>query len=168
LQFTGKRERKEDFNSKGENCRYDWDSILDNRANFSQKMAVWRAVIELRRGFKKYSNDVCVKALIQSNGNLQKATILLGTNDFVFNAQNSPQLGEEYKTLLNPFVEISEESNSYINTPSMSRRVHRYLPESNRVTISIKNPTDVDKLIIRNFFRKKLKNINITNTSSKL
>lgn len=45
-------------------------------------MALWRGAIELRRAHKVHNTDLIVRALIESAGEIGRATVLLGTKEF--------------------------------------------------------------------------------------
>ncbi len=136
MKIVKKRTKSQKFKNREPKRDEVWQRILDSEATFDDKMGVWRMVIELRRGYRHYSTDICTKALIQANGNISKATTLLGTSDFVFNASNSPPLGDEYKELLNPFAGLGFQLNGLsqggysTHSSSGNRRAHRNLPQS--------------------------------------
>ena len=59
-----------------------FESVISRNASPEQKMVVWRSVIDLRRLNSKLSVDIIIKALIEAEGEFNRANILLGSKDF--------------------------------------------------------------------------------------
>ena len=59
-----------------------FESVISRNASTEQKMVVWRSVIDLRRLHSKLSVDIIIKALIEAEGEFNRANILLGSKDF--------------------------------------------------------------------------------------
>jgi len=57
-------------------------NIISEEYSFEDKMALWRGAIELRRAHKVHNTDLIVRALIESAGEIGRATVLLGTREF--------------------------------------------------------------------------------------
>lgn len=163
LQFTRKRYKK--ISKKAiDKSSSNWEKVLNNKGTHSEKMIVWRNVIELRRSFREYTTDMCLKALARTNGDLTKAIPLLGSKDFAYQAQYGPPLPEEMKDALNPYTKVflTEDSIEKImkNTRSMSsgsRRAHRHLHESLH-TAGSANYTppafDLENIVIQSYYKK--------------
>jgi len=60
-----------------------WKRLLAGDASFQEKTDMWRNIVELRRAHG-YSTDVCVKALLHSDGDLTRAISIIGNPDFNF------------------------------------------------------------------------------------
>ena len=75
---------------------------LKNKASFDEKMSVWRAIIELRRGHRAMGVDVCMKALLESNGDISRAMVLMG--DSTYALKNEGSLPLHLRTLFMPFL----------------------------------------------------------------
>lgn len=64
-------------------------NIINGTATFEESMIFWRAAIELRRAHSIHSTDMIIKALLESQGDLARAIILLGSKDFVTKNEKS-------------------------------------------------------------------------------
>ena len=114
--------------------------MLENKATREEKMQIWRNVIELRRAYRDSDAELCLKALLAANGDLNKAVPLLGNKEFRFQAEYSTSLSDDFKECLNPYVRgylYKEEDDRNItkaasmrNRNTSSRRAHRHLAES--------------------------------------
>ena len=82
--------------------RRPWTTIASGAATYAEKIDLWRNVVELRRTNRKASPEVCLKALINTKGDYNKAVALLSSKDFIFFAENKTSLSEEMKAALNP------------------------------------------------------------------
>ena len=111
LQFTRKRYKRV-TKKKLDKSSGNWEKVLSNQGTHAEKMIIWRNVIELRRGFPEYTSEMCLKALITTNGDLTKAVPLLGSLDFAYQAQYGPPIAEDIKESINPYTKtyLSEES----------------------------------------------------------
>ena len=94
-------------------------------------MVIWRNVIELRRQFRDVSPEVCLKALISTNGELPKAVALLGSRDFSFYAENKASLNNDVKACLNP-SQISNKAleEQYRASQSMNTSTNKLVTQS--------------------------------------
>jgi hypothetical protein len=97
-----------------------YQSLLYQRGTIADKFQLWRNVIELKRVYIHYSNDLLMKALIESNGDVSKATILLENQSFlVTNLHNQAiQLNPSIKEL---FFPLYDEYEACISQQSMIR-----------------------------------------------
>jgi hypothetical protein len=163
LQFTRKRYKKVTKKAIDKSSG-NWEKVLNNKGSNSEKMIIWRNVIELRRAFREYSTEMCLKALSKTNGDLTKAIPLLGSKDFAFQAQYGPPIPEEMKDSLNPYsrVYMTEDSiEKMMNNPrsmsSGSRRAHRHLHESLQ-TAGSANYTppafDLENIVMQSYYSK--------------
>lgn len=117
-----------------------WSKVIENKATRDEKMQTWRNVIELRRAYRDSDSELCLKALLATNGDLNKAMPLLGNKEFRFQADYSTPLTEDFKECLNPYVRSflhNDEEDRNINKGATlrnintsSRRAHRHLAES--------------------------------------
>ncbi len=170
LQFTRKR-YKNVTNKKIDKSTGNWGKVLDNKGTHSQKMIIWRNAIELRRAYREYSTEVCLKALVSANGDLTKAITLLGGRDFGYQAQYGAPLAEEIKDSLNPYtrsynvedsidqamVKIAYSRSSQHG--STGRRAHRHLQESlhstNSAVYNLISPAyDLENIVLQSYFSK--------------
>jgi len=64
---------------------------LRGAANHKDKMEIWRAIIELRRGHPYWSTHVAFKAMIESRGNLERSLSLMSDETYALkNEQDVP------------------------------------------------------------------------------
>ena len=82
-----------------------WESLPFGRGTYGERIALWRAVIELRRAHPHFCTDVCLRALILAEGNLQRALIIIANPEFHLSAQSGLDLSFEQRCLFLPFVE---------------------------------------------------------------
>ena len=82
-----------------------WESLPFGRGSYHERIALWRAVIELRRAHPHFCTDVCLRALILAEGNLQRALIIIANPEFHLSAQSGLDLSFEQRCLFLPFVE---------------------------------------------------------------
>ena len=75
---------------------------LRNKATFDEKMSVWRALIELRRGHPLMSPHICLKAMIESNGDLSRAMVLMG--DQTYHLKNEGNVPKHLRQMFMPFL----------------------------------------------------------------
>ena len=87
---------------KPESASRSMQTILAGAGSFSEKIMIWRNVVELRRSFRDVSPEICLKALLNANGDVSRALALLGSKDFSFYAENKTSLSPELKAALNP------------------------------------------------------------------
>ena len=60
-----------------------WKRLLAGDASFQEKTDLWRNIVELRRAHS-YSTDICLKALLHSDGDLTRAISIIGNPEFNF------------------------------------------------------------------------------------
>jgi len=75
---------------------------LRNRATFDEKMSVWRAIIELRRGHPAMSAHICLKAMLESNGDLARAMVLMG--DETYHLKNEGDVPPHLRSMFMPYL----------------------------------------------------------------
>lgn len=161
LQFTRKRYKKVTKN-KIDKSTGNWEKVLNDKGSPSEKMVIWRNVIELRRAYREYSTEVCLKALVKTNGDLTKAIPLLGSRDFGYQAQYGAPLPEDIKDSLNPYSrsyfteESIEKMSKNRSMSSGSRRAHRHLQESlhTRSAHFISPAYDLENIVRQSYFSK--------------
>mmetsp|Transcript_8791 Transcript_8791/g.14979 ORF Transcript_8791/g.14979 Transcript_8791/m.14979 type:complete len:232 (-) Transcript_8791:127-822(-) len=146
-----------------DNC---WAKVVENKATREDKMQTWRNVIELRRAFRDSDAELCLKALLASNGDLNKAMPLLGNKEFRFQADYSTPLTEEFKECLNPYVRgflhndeedkgINKGATLIRNKTTSGRRAHRHLAESLLSSNSVEPPLiDLEPIVMQAYFSK--------------
>jgi hypothetical protein len=90
-----------------------YQALLYQRASVQDKLQFWKCVIELKRTYPRYSNELLMKALIESNGDTQKSIILLENQAFLVNntvtTQPIIQLNQSMKELFFPFYDNYQE-----------------------------------------------------------
>jgi hypothetical protein len=79
-----------------------FQSILKQSANFNDKCSFWMKVIDLKRTFPDKSTDILLRSLIEANGDSNRAQILLGSSDFIF--QNNQPLPSSVRSIFVPHV----------------------------------------------------------------
>lgn len=79
-----------------------WKRLLAGEASFQEKTDMWRNIVELRRAHG-YSTDVCVKALLHSDGDLTRAISIIGNPDFNFR-YGSDKLPNEVYSMFFPTI----------------------------------------------------------------
>ena len=106
-----------------------WESLPFGGGSYHERIALWRAVIELRRAHPRFCTDVCLRALILAEGNLQRALIIIANPEFHLSAQSGLDLSFEQKCLFLPFVEatplkIEETQIGRILDPSAAKKIN--------------------------------------------
>lgn len=91
-------------------------ALIEQRADWNHQTAFWRTIIEIRRAFPNTSNDLIIKALMEAQGEISRAHILLGTKEFCLQHKKNlpesvrtmllPQLGPPALSLSNPFLGV--------------------------------------------------------------
>ena len=97
---------------------------LRNKASFDEKMSVWRAVIELRRGHSKDSVDICLKAMLEAEGDISRAMILMG--DPTYHLKNEGKVPLYLRLLFMPFLKQDQ----YLPKNSPVKRKQKQLKDS--------------------------------------
>lgn len=77
--------------------------IINGTASFKETMSFWRAAIELRRAHPSHSTDMIVRALMNSEGDLPRAIVLLGSKDFVMK-NNRGDLPPQLRSVFIPHI----------------------------------------------------------------
>lgn len=75
-------------------------SVFNDDYTVEDKLAIWRFVIELRRAHPDQSIDSCIKALLESKGELSRACTLLGIPEFA--VRHFTELPNSLRTTLVP------------------------------------------------------------------
>jgi hypothetical protein len=75
---------------------------LRNKATFDEKLSVWRAIIELRRGHPNMSTHICMKAMLESNGDISRAMVLMG--DETYHLKNEGDVPLHLRTMFMPYL----------------------------------------------------------------
>jgi hypothetical protein len=143
-----------------------WISVMENKGTHEEKMSVWRNIVELRRAHRRSSTELCIKALIQSQGELGKAITLLGSTEFSFQSHFGPPLDEEMKESMNPYRKSSiirdEELDMLLrqrSTTNSTRRAHRHLQQTLQTSAQFTTSTtreeyDLEEVILRAYYTK--------------
>jgi hypothetical protein len=143
-----------------------WTVISSGGATYAEKIDLWQKVVELRRTNKAASPEVCLKALINTSGDYNRAVNLLGSKDFLFFAENKTSISDEMKAALNPSqlscrrldekLKASQALNNSTKTLGSSARhgralrAHRHLQESIRNSLELECETPDDHIDLRN------------------
>lgn len=88
--------------------------VISEKASFEQKMTVWRGVIDLRRLNLSCSSDIVIKALIEAEGEFNRANAFLSSKEFL--RKHSADLPSRIRILFLPLI---SESNSGIKSTSL-------------------------------------------------
>ncbi len=64
------------------NIREAFTKIIDSKAIYEDKMAIWRLAVELRRGHNMQTTDTCIKAILESQADSKQAITFLGIPEF--------------------------------------------------------------------------------------
>jgi hypothetical protein len=149
-------------------------TILAGAGSFNEKIMIWRNVVELRRSFRDVSPEVCLKALLNANGDMSRALAQLGSKDFSFYAENKTSLSPELKAALNPSqlsnraLDEKLRAAQALNTSShkiahgarhgRSMRAHRHLQDSIKNAANIgeepypDSGVDLRQLVLKCYF----------------
>lgn len=190
LQYTKKRNENKllnininklnnlNINKKIKNNLYlnSWNNVMNNKGNHNEKMFIWRQIIELRRGYRHSSTELCIKALIQGNGDVSKAITLLGSSEFSFQSHFGPPLEEDIKESLNPYRKTStlrdEELEILLrqrpNSASM-RRAHKHLQQSLITSAQLnREEYDLETILLQSYYVKSTEKQEKSKNKSKL
>lgn len=108
-----------------------FQAILKQTANFQSKCAFWMKVIDLKRMFPEKSADLLLRSLIESQGDINRAQILLGSSDFVF--QNAQPLPGSVRAIFVPQIGPFEQQSSKYDikfTKLLLLSTHRFAKSS--------------------------------------
>ncbi|RYH19956.1 hypothetical protein EON65_25095 [archaeon] len=83
-------------------------ALIAQKADWTHQTAFWRIIIDIKRSFPTTTTDLIVKALLEANGEVSRAMILLGTKEFCL--QHKKPISENIKSLLLPHLEPAEAS----------------------------------------------------------
>ena len=170
LTIRGTKRIKNDLNNNS------YLNVINNKGNHSEKMFVWRQIIELRRGYRHSSTELCIKALIQSNGDVSKAMTLLGSSEFSYQAHFGPPLEEDVKESLNPYHKTStlrdEELEVLLrqrpNSTSM-RRAHKHLQQTLQTSTQLtREEYDLETILLQSYYVKGIEKQDKNKLKSKL
>lgn len=92
--------------SVGHPTSLNFRKCLRNRAEFDEKMSVWRAIIELRRGHFGRDTHICMKAMLEANGDVSRAMILMG--DPTYHLKNEGPVPLHLQQMFMPFLRDEE------------------------------------------------------------
>ena len=56
--------------------------IHNSHGSYEEKMTFWRSVLELRRAHGTYDTEVLIKAIVAAKGDLNRALVLMGNEQF--------------------------------------------------------------------------------------
>ena len=88
--------------SVGQPTSMNFKKCLRNRADFDEKMSVWRAIVELRRGHFHMGTHICLKAMLEANGDVSRAMILMG--DPTYHLKNEGDVPLHLQQMFIPFL----------------------------------------------------------------
>ena len=92
--------------SVGQPTSLNFKKCLRNRADFDEKMSVWRAIVELRRGHFHMGTHICLKAMLEANGDVARAMILMG--DPTYHLKNEGDVPLHLQQMFVPFLRDSD------------------------------------------------------------
>ena len=92
--------------SVGHPTSLNFRKCLRNRADFDEKMSVWRAIVELRRGHFGRDTHICMKAMLEANGDVSRAMILMG--DPTYHLKNEGPVPLHLQQMFMPFLRDDE------------------------------------------------------------
>eukprot|EP01036_Dinobryon_divergens_P023514 gene23514-31865_t len=122
-------------------------------------MVVWRAVLDLRRLHSKLSVDILIKALIEAEGEFNRANILLGSKEF--RSKNAAELPVIVRNLFLPLSSSPIDSSTTMgrkNTESRSAsssgrmKLLRALREQQRIIKRDELVHAVDYIVSSSYF----------------
>lgn len=139
-----------------------WTNVIENKGTHAEKMAMWRNVVELRRAHRHSSTELCIKALVQTHGELSKAITLLGSSEFGFQSHFGPPLREDIKESLNPYRKSStlrdEEMEILLRqrpNSSSTRRAHRHLEQTLQSSAKLtRDDYDLENILLKSYYTK--------------
>lgn len=93
--------------------------VHNSNASYEEKMTFWRSVLELRRAHGTYETEVLIKAIVASKGDLNRALVLMGNEQFALMqlADFSPRKKELYLPM---YQKIMNEKNYDVPTNASS------------------------------------------------
>lgn len=86
----------------GQPTSLNFKKCLRNRADFDEKMSLWRAIVELRRGHFSMGTHICLKAMLEANGDVSRAMILMG--DPTYHLKNEGDVPLHLQQMFVPFL----------------------------------------------------------------
>jgi hypothetical protein len=92
--------------SVGQPTSLNFKKCLRNRADFDEKMSVWRAVVELRRGHYGQDTHICLKAMLEAQGDVARAMVLMG--DQTYHLKNEGPVALHLQQMFLPFLKEEE------------------------------------------------------------
>lgn len=93
--------------------------VHNSQASYEEKMTFWRSVLELRRAHGTYDTEVLIKAIIASKGDLNRALVLMGNEQFAL--MQLTDFTQKKKELYLPmYQKISNEKHYDVLTHSSS------------------------------------------------
>jgi hypothetical protein len=139
-----------------------WANVIENKGTHAEKMAMWRNIVELRRAHRNSSTELCIKALVQTHGELSKAITLLGSSEFGFQSHFGPPLPEDIKESLNPYRKSSalrdEELELLLRqrpNSSFTRRAHRHLQQTLQTSAKFtRDAYDLEGILLKSYYTK--------------
>ena len=136
-----------------------FECVVSRKAHIEQKMVVWRAVLDLRRLHSKLSVDILIKALIEAEGEFNRANILLGSKEF--RSKNAAELPVIVRNLFLPLSSSPIDSSTTMgrkNTESRSAsssgrmKLLRALREQQRIIKRDELVHAVDYIVSSSYF----------------
>jgi len=89
------------------------------QASYEEKITLWRSVLELRRAHGTYDTEVLIKAIVASKGDLNRALVLMGNEQFAL-MQLSDFSSKKKELYLPMYQKISNEKNDDVLTNTSS------------------------------------------------
>lgn len=164
IQFTRNKNRNNllHVSKKSMNPSKCWGNVMENKGTHAEKMAIWRNVVELRRAHRQSSTELCIKALIQTQGELSKAITLLGSSEFGFQSHFGPPLEEGIKESLNPYRKASVIRDEDLElllrqrpNSASTRRAHRHLQQTLQTSAQMtRDEYDLEGIILQSYYTK--------------
>lgn len=105
----------------------DFQRILKQSADFDSKCAMWMRIVDLKRMFPDKSTDMILRAMIEAQGDTNRAQVLLGSNEFIF--QNIQPLPSSVRGIFIPHIGPFEQQASKYDvqfTKLLMANTHRY------------------------------------------
>jgi hypothetical protein len=81
-----------------------WDAVATGNGTFEERMFVWRKVLELRRAYPKFSTELCLRALLVTEGDLQRALVIIAYPEFYMNFKTAPPLPPHIRNCFLPLL----------------------------------------------------------------
>jgi len=92
-------------------CMKSFQRVMSGHGDYEDKMVLWRLAIDLRRAHPSHTTDNCIKAILESKGDVNRAITLLGLPAFA--ARHFDDLPKKFKTMFLPTISTGKDTISF-------------------------------------------------------